>query len=236
MYKEEILKAYRDPEAYDTRFEIDKVSDYVREITFERRLKLLEKFSNKGETLEIGCGTCIWLKHIGGVGIDISKNMIKKCKERGIKNIIVGDAENMPFKEGSFDFIYCIGLFPYVDIEKVSKEIRRILKMGGVLLVTFPNKFGIYHMQISLKNKLLRKKDIRNLLSIFYVKKVLSKNGFKIETYRSDGFVFYIPKGNNVYPKVKVLWRKLEDINRFFDRFFPIGHGVTLIAKKVKPE
>lgn len=48
--------------------------------------------------------------------------------------LIVGDAENMPFEDDTFDFVYSFGVIHHTpNMEKAAEEIYRILKPGGVL-------------------------------------------------------------------------------------------------------
>lgn len=49
-----------------------------------------------------------------------------------------GDLRQMPFKEGSFDLIYCISVLEHTDnYTGVVQEFKRLLANGGVLVVTF---------------------------------------------------------------------------------------------------
>ncbi|MFC1802447.1 class I SAM-dependent methyltransferase [Thermoproteota archaeon] len=75
-------------------------------------------------------------------GIDISKKMLEQIKPKikhlnlqdNIKEIRVGEADNLPYQDDFFDLVTCIGMFEYYPIEYfqiVLKEIRRVLKPNG---------------------------------------------------------------------------------------------------------
>jgi SAM-dependent methyltransferase len=50
--------------------------------------------------------------------------------------VIKGMAEALPFKDGTFDFVTCFAsLFHFINLEQSFKEMRRVLKEGGQLLV-----------------------------------------------------------------------------------------------------
>ena len=97
------------------------------------------------EILDIGCGTGALLKQVYEedhrrhlYGIDLSKAMLQKAKER-LKDkakLMQGDSQQLPFKDNSFDLVYCNDSFhhyPYPD--KVIQEVYRVLKFGGVFLI-----------------------------------------------------------------------------------------------------
>ena len=67
---------------------------------------------------------------------DSNIEMLKKAKKK-IKNvqIICGKAENLPFKNESFDYVMVgFGLRNFSDLDQSLKEIQRVLKKGGVFL------------------------------------------------------------------------------------------------------
>ncbi|MCL4354079.1 class I SAM-dependent methyltransferase [Patescibacteria group bacterium] len=107
-------------------------------------LKLLRKYLSKknSKILDIGCGTgknIEALSEFGEIwGIDISKNAISYCKKRGLKNVKLAKAEETGFKENSFDAIVLLDVLEHVDDTKTIKEIFRILKPGGLVLITVP--------------------------------------------------------------------------------------------------
>ena len=75
------------------------------------------------------------------VGVDNSKELIAANKDQNIK-IIEGDAENLPFSENSFDVVVAAAIIEHLDNpEKMLEEARRVLKRGGIFIVTSPNPF-----------------------------------------------------------------------------------------------
>lgn len=94
------------------------------------------------------------------VGLDISQGMLdeaeKKVQKLDLKEIELqlGDAENLPFEENSFDVVtVSYGIRNFEDLEKGLSEILRVLNPNGILVVletsvpeSFPMKqgYGIY--------------------------------------------------------------------------------------------
>lgn len=100
------------------------------------------------KVLEIGFGTGdAILKLVNSVdvpgnvyGIDISKGMLKvtqsKLKDSGIEGVklSLGDARDIPFEDGSFDYVFMsftLELFKSSDIQVVLRESYRVLKEDG---------------------------------------------------------------------------------------------------------
>lgn len=70
-------------------------------------------------------------------GIDISENMIKKAKSKGIDaKFSVGDSQNLKFKNNYFDLVVCINSFHHYEKPDIAiKEMGRVLQNGGVLIL-----------------------------------------------------------------------------------------------------
>ena len=86
------------------------------------------------------------------VGLDISAGMlevgkrkIEKAKLSDKIEMIVGDSEEMPFNENTFDAItVSFGVRNFANLDKGIKEIARVLKPTGVLVIletSNPTKF-----------------------------------------------------------------------------------------------
>jgi ubiquinone/menaquinone biosynthesis C-methylase UbiE len=106
------------------------------------------------KALEIGCGsgafTTFVATAIGSNGIvyalDIQpkmleqlKNKLKRVENKDIKNIIpvLASAYNLPFPDNSLDLVYMVSVFQEIpDKNKTLKEIKRVLKPGGLLSIS----------------------------------------------------------------------------------------------------
>lgn len=77
------------------------------------------------------------------IGVDIAEDMLKigrvKIKEKGLDSIIElqkGDSESLPFESNIFDaVIVSFGVRNFENLEKGLKELNRVLKPGGKLMV-----------------------------------------------------------------------------------------------------
>jgi ubiquinone/menaquinone biosynthesis C-methylase UbiE len=98
--------------------------------------------------LDIGCGTGVLvpllLKKVSRppdvVALDISLEMLSRAQEKGqTVQFLLADGENLPLLDSSFDWVICNAVFPhFLDKESALREIHRVLKDGGQLLICHP--------------------------------------------------------------------------------------------------
>lgn len=107
--------------------------------------------------LDIACGTGKWLElmSIRGAfvsGIDISELAVGACRRR-LPNcdVRLGVAESLPFDDGAFDLITCMGsLEHFLEPERALREMIRVAKLDARFLLLVPNagflprRFGWY--------------------------------------------------------------------------------------------
>jgi phosphatidylethanolamine/phosphatidyl-N-methylethanolamine N-methyltransferase len=101
-----------------------------------------------GRILEVGVGTGLSLDHYAKsnhiVGVDISKPMLDKARERikrlrldNVETIAVMDAEQLTFPDASFDVVvaqYVVTAVP--NPEKALDEFVRVVRPGGEIILT----------------------------------------------------------------------------------------------------
>ncbi len=98
-------------------------------------------FPTSGKLLDLGAGDGI-LNHfisndIDLISFDLSLELLK-LNSNLIENKICGDAQNLPFKDNSFDYISSFSVFQ--DIPNKAKAVReafRVLKNGGIFFLSF---------------------------------------------------------------------------------------------------
>ncbi|MBU4204643.1 class I SAM-dependent methyltransferase [Patescibacteria group bacterium] len=110
------------------------------------------KLPKGAKILDIGCGTGHYLEQLinygfNVTGIEPSEKMRKHAESKLPKGTVVnGSVLNLPFKDNSFDFIFAIEVFRYLNNEDNLcgfKEILRVLKPGGLFFGTFLNFYAL---------------------------------------------------------------------------------------------
>lgn len=120
--------------------------NYIRKI----RQNLLDEDFKKKTLLDIGTGTGYIAVEMAKLGLkviacDLSpkaiENLEKYKKKFNLKNLklIVCDAEEIPLKDRTVNYIVCNALLEHLPNEsKAIKEWKRLLKDGGKILITVP--------------------------------------------------------------------------------------------------
>ncbi len=95
--------------------------------------------------LDVGCakGFMIYdfIKQISGIdikGIDISEYAIANCKKEVKKNVSVGNAKSLVFKDNSFDYTISVNTIHNLDLNECKqalREIERVSKISSFITV-----------------------------------------------------------------------------------------------------
>ncbi|MBS7614450.1 methyltransferase domain-containing protein [Candidatus Bathyarchaeota archaeon] len=104
--------------------------------------------------LEIGCGTGEFLERIASLderlkvwGVDISKLAISKVKQKGFEGFALDiSRQKTPFPDNFFDIIYAGDVVEHLfDPDFMIKEAKRVLKDGGLIILSTPNLSSYYN-------------------------------------------------------------------------------------------
>ncbi|HIE33670.1 MAG TPA: class I SAM-dependent methyltransferase [Candidatus Altiarchaeales archaeon] len=134
---------------------IDTESTYIR-----------EWFKSCNRILDIGCGIGSIEERLFDleiIGIDKSKEMLIEAKRRSNKTFIQAMAENLPFKNESFDGVFYLTTLEFIPNYRIAlKEAYNVLSKNGKFLVMILNPESDYFKEhIKRENSYLRK--IRHL-------------------------------------------------------------------------
>jgi SAM-dependent methyltransferase len=87
-----------------------------------------------------------WIEEQGAaaVGIDHSIAISRRARRNGRAEgaspaLYRADIRELPFAEGSFDFVYTMG-----TIEHIDEEVRRVLRPGGRAIIGVPDRWNIF--------------------------------------------------------------------------------------------
>ena len=114
---------------------------------------LLGKGLREGATvLDAGCGTganLLWLRARGAhaVGIDLAPQAIAACIARGLTCVTRGSADALPFADATFEVVTCLDVLYHLGVRDdvgALREIRRVLRPGGVALIRVPAIPALY--------------------------------------------------------------------------------------------
>ncbi|MEM4282245.1 MAG: class I SAM-dependent methyltransferase [Candidatus Woesearchaeota archaeon] len=217
--------------------------------------------------LEIGCNTGFTSVNLAlltgckAVGIDINEESIREAKryasEQGVKKrtrFKVADALNLPFKDESFDIVWCSNVTSFLENkEKAILEYLRVLKTRGTL-VAIP----IYYSKkppISLVEKI--SKVIGTKIEIwdkdFWInlfRSVSLKLNISLELYYDRDFIYldrkkrlkdyvnYLINKDHLrnFHKKEILRKKLLEVFRLFNKNLQYCNFSILLFQKRKKQ
>lgn len=137
---------------------LNRVISFGIDVKWRKKVVAIIGKNNPKQILDIATGTgdlaimMAKLKPVRIIGLDISPGMLDVGKQKVVKanlsdmiEMIVGDSENMPFDDNTFDAItVSFGVRNFANLDKGLKEIKRVLKPGGTFVVletSVPTKF-----------------------------------------------------------------------------------------------
>lgn len=128
---------------------LNRVISFGIDVKWRKKVVKIIHNTNPNSILDIATGTGDLAIHLTKtkaskiIGLDISEGMLevgrKKIKKLHLENTVdlnLGDSENIPFANNSFDAItVAFGVRNFANLEKGLSEMLRVLKPGGILAV-----------------------------------------------------------------------------------------------------
>lgn len=127
------------------------------------------KCPNFNAILDAGCGTGLIIEKLQGkgafiVGLDFSKGMLQRAKERlgdAVKvDFVLGDVEYLPFRPRSFDLVVSITVIQNCHPLKAFRSFSRVLSSNGLLVFSYLKRSRELRMlEVKLRDYILRDLD-----------------------------------------------------------------------------
>ena len=190
-------------------------------------LKMLDPKKNE-RILDVACGNGVFTRKLikkgcKVVGIDISAEAITRARmitENGCE-LVIGNAESLPFRSNSFDKVISLcSLEHFENDEKSLSEIYRVLKNGGIVVLTVDS--FTYKLNEGILYKHKKEHAVVNYYSVDKLKEKLEKFGFKLISYK------YF-----VNSPLSVFFLKFGIQNRFgyiYKAIFPVAYVLGTIS------
>lgn len=110
-----------------------------------------------GDLLDVGCGPGMFVRRVLDTrpgdfritAVDRAPAMIAEAAGRtaGAEvELAVGDAEALPFPDASFDVVVAMGVLEYCDPATVLRELARVVRPDGLVLVSMLNPLSPYRL------------------------------------------------------------------------------------------
>lgn len=111
----------------------------------DETLECLAPILDRGVLLDVGCGP-------GGVmavargrcramhGCDVSEVAARRARAAGVSAVCADLNEALPYRAEAFDWVTCLEVIEHVvDPLRLLREVRRVLRPGGALVLSTPN-------------------------------------------------------------------------------------------------
>lgn len=119
---------------------------------------------NRQRWLDAGCGTGTLSRLLAArgcdiIGVDASSEMIAAARGRPADGPLaerltfqqISTIASLPFADQSFDGVLCASVLEYVpDVAQCLAEIHRVLRSGGLFLVSIPNRGSLLRQSYKL--------------------------------------------------------------------------------------
>ncbi len=171
-----------------------------------------------GQGVEVGVGSGRFAEPLGIYwGIDPSEKMMQLAKQRSIKPV-KGVAEFLPFKTNAVDFVLMVTTICFVcDAAAATREVFRVLKPGGSILIGFVDKESDLGRQYQKKkNQSVFYQDAK-FFSVDEIQNYLKQTGF-------TRFEFS-----------QTLFKSLDQISEPEPVQSGFGNGAFVVIKGTKP-
>lgn len=132
---------------------------------------------------------------------------------------VVGSADDIPFPERHFDSIVATQVFEHLsDFDKAAKEVYRVLKTGGILLITVPQW-----------NELHSEPHDYWRYTKFGIKELFEKQGFKmVEIHQRGGYFTTLAQMNIRYLIDRFSLYSRPFLGKIFNQFIKVFGGLMI--------
>jgi len=118
----------------------ESVTETICQYAYDEVIKRIPKDK---VVVDIGCGIGTLASRIAGfskevIGVDIAPERIERAKalhHADNLKFYVGDADDLPVESKSVDVVVSFAVFHHLDLEKMSLELKRVLRRGGIVFI-----------------------------------------------------------------------------------------------------
>ncbi|MCH7958511.1 MAG: class I SAM-dependent methyltransferase [Candidatus Hydrogenedentes bacterium] len=139
-------------EEYETLARVENAHWWYRGLrAMLRQAWATDGVSEDAALLDLGCGTGATLSafdHLAmPIGLDVSPLATAMCARRGLRRLVQGAAQDLPFPDETFDVVFLLDVLYHRGVpNKVDalREAGRVLKPGGTVYVNVPAYQWLY--------------------------------------------------------------------------------------------
>lgn len=236
---------------WDKEMRLNKVHKILKNQLFVNAYPVIKKYISSGKFsfLEVGTGTGRYgaalardfpqskfvLTDILEESLVVAKELVSYLNLTNVE-FVQADVFNLPFQEGQFDIVFSDATIQHLkDYRTAFISMVRVLKRGGILIVTGNNYWNLHKLFKMIKGKnyeygfekSFKIKELKELARVSNCS-VLATDGFFV----AYGLSRYHPKFMKLSAKIlNTIVVLLDSVsNRYFSRHF--GFEILIVARK----
>jgi ubiquinone/menaquinone biosynthesis C-methylase UbiE len=179
--------------------------------------------------LDAGCGTGWFSAAAANRGavvtsMDLGPNLLSEVAKKCESERVIGSILEMPFEDGSFDVVVSSEVIEHVPhpFDAIA-ELVRVLKPGGILVVTTPNRKWKFALHVANLLNIRPYQGLENWSGFSQLKDELKRLGMEID----------VATGIHAFPFIPAFThRPLDYLHRFNNRIAPIMLNIAIKATK----
>lgn len=168
----------------------------------------MEKVKKSLKILDVGCSigeVAKFFMDMGNevYGIDVCEDALKEAEKKGVKTRFHDCEEPLPYGPETFDIVYAGQILEHIyDTDGFLKECERVLKKGGLLILSTPNiaslpsrvrlLFGFYPKWVAPSPEHYQPGDHIRAFTKSVLKDLVERCGFRVEKIISN-LVSFLP-------------------------------------------
>jgi 2-polyprenyl-3-methyl-5-hydroxy-6-metoxy-1,4-benzoquinol methylase len=142
----------------------------------------------EGKTLlDAGCGTgwfsraaCARKSHV--TSMDLGEQLLARVKDKCESTRVIGSVLDIPFRDGTFDYVVCSEVIEHIPEPYAALHaLYRVLKPGGTLVLSTPNKWWRWSLTIANLLHLRPYQGLENWSGFFQLKREARRAGFRVD-------------------------------------------------------
>lgn len=178
--------------------------------------------------LDVGCGSGWFSQRAAARGarvtsLDIGLRLLQHTRRKCHTRAVAGDACHLPFPSGAFDVVISSECIEHtLDPRQALREILRVARPGGQVVVTVPNQLWHFAATIAERFKLRPFEGYENWMRWGEMRRLIVQSGARIE--RMCGFHLVPP----IVPAMQPLLQRLDALG---DRLGPVMVNIAVRAR-----
>ena len=174
----------------------DRFDELMNEYDVTRRVEVLvDEFLAEADVrrrlvLDAGCGTgrataALARRHAEVVAFDIGEHLVARARRRCACRPVLGSIMSLPFPDAVFDVVCSTEVIEHVPHPSMAvKELARVLKPGGHLVLSTPNKLWQTPVRLASVLRIRPYDGLENFLTIGELHTAASDAGLSVVEHR----------------------------------------------------